>query len=74
MIDGLCVMHSQSTYMFHYFMNPLFNDRDIQSRLNTIRLRINKQQMLKKKIEKDQITLYHTFSFLSPSLKEQIEV
>ena len=73
MIDGICIMHSLSTYMFHLFMTPLFNDRDISQRLNCIRLKINKQQMLKKKIEKDQITLYPKFSFLNPALKEQCE-
>lgn len=69
MIDGICIMHSQSTYMFHHFLNPHFNDKDIQQRLNSIRLKINKQQMLKKKIEKDSFLVYPKFSFLNPLLK-----
>ena len=54
MIDGLCIMHSNSTYMFHHFFTAAFNDGPgIGQRLNIIRLKINKQQNLKKKIEKD---------------------
>lgn len=69
MIDGICIMHSAAcNYMFHHFLNPHFNDRDIQQRLTAIRLKINKQQMLKKKIERDEISLYPSFAFLNPKL------
>lgn len=70
MLDGLCLFDTRSTYLFHHFLTPEFNDKHISQRLASIRLKINKQQLLKKKIEKDSILLYPTFPFLNSKLKD----
>ena len=43
MMDGICILHTETSYMFHYFYNPTYNDKDISKRLNIIQLKINKQ-------------------------------
>ncbi len=42
MIDGILLFHTESTYTFHLFYSPLFNDSNISQRLNILRNKINK--------------------------------
>ena len=54
MIDGIVLFHTQSTYTFHLFYTPLFNDHNISQRLNIIRNKINKSHMLMTKMSQQE--------------------
>ena len=72
MIDGILLFHTQSTYTFHLFYTPLFNDHNISQRLNIIRNKINKSHMLLAKMSvPDDISKFS--QFLNPSLTDNCD-
>lgn len=71
MIDGILVFNTESTYTFHLFYSPLYNDAKISQRLNILRNKINKAQSLLTKMQNEDLVLRCT-SFLNSSLLKEI--
>ncbi len=65
MIDGILLFHIESTYTFHLFYSPLFNDSNISQRLNILRNKINKVYSLLNKMQNDDL-VQKCMSFINP--------
>ena len=65
------MFNTESTYTFHLFYTPLFNDTNITQRLNILRNKINKAQNLLTKMQNEDLVLKCS-SFLNPSLLKEI--